>query len=185
MANERQKRLMQEALDENLAPEERAELRSYLDSDVRDAVSYQRLQQVDTMLRRAPHERAPQRLAATIMARLAEMAERMDPRLSRISGLALAVALGLVAAVMLPVLALVVWLAITVIGSGAGLVAAIERVAALLTVVIGLAQSLMGELQALLAANPELLVLLIGMIPVSLIWLIRFAPRKRTSDAAS
>lgn len=185
MANERQKRLMQEALDENLAPEEQAELRHYLDSDVRDAQAYQRLQHVDAMLRRAPHERAPQRLAATIMSRLAEMAERMDPRLSRISGLALAVALGLVAAVMLPVLALAAWLAITVISSGAGLVAAFERVAALLALLIGFGQSLLAELQAMLAENPEILVLLIGLIPVSLIWLIRFAPRKRTSDAAS
>ncbi|HLV33594.1 MAG TPA: hypothetical protein VKY59_00710 [Spirillospora sp.] len=185
MANTRHKRLMQEALDKNLAPEEQAELRRHLDSSVRDAYTYTRLQQVDAMLRTAPHERAPHRLAAAIMARLAEMAERMDPRLSRISGLALAVALGLVAGVLLPVLLVSIWLIVTTIGSGAGLVAAIERVVALLAVILGTAESLLQQFQTFLGAHPELLVLMIGLIPVSLIWLIWFAPRKRTSDAAS
>ncbi len=183
MANERQKRLMQQALDAELAPEEEAELRRHLASSARDAQAYQRLQTVDTMLRSAPHERAPKRLAATIMARLAEMAEQMDPRqLSRISGLALAVALGLVGAVMMPLLALTGWLLLTVIGSGAGLVAAIERVVALLAVILNMAETLLQQLHSFLAANPELLVLMIGLIPVSLLWLIRFAPRKRADS---
>jgi anti-sigma factor RsiW len=181
MANERQKRLMQKALDEPLAPEEQAELRTHLDSSIRDAQAYKRLQEVDTMLRRAPHERAPQRLAATIMARLAEMAERMDPRLSRISGLALAVALALVGGVMIPVLLLAGWFLLAALFSGAGLVAAIERVVALLAVLIGLAEALLLRIQLFLAANPGLLVLMIGLIPISLGWLIRFAPRKRTA----
>ncbi|MBZ0303541.1 MAG: hypothetical protein K8J31_27630 [Anaerolineae bacterium] len=186
MANERQRQLMQEALDEKLAPEEQAELRSYLDTSVRDAVMYQRLKDVDTMLRDAPHERAPHRLAASIMARLAEMAESMDPRhLSRLSGLALAMSLALVAAVMIPALVLVSWLLLTALGAGAGLVAAIEVVVALLAVILGMAEALLHQMQVFLNANPGLLAVMIGLIPVSLIWLIRFAPRKRTSDAAS
>lgn len=182
MANERQKRLMQKALDERLAPEERVELRSHLDSSVRDAQAYQRLQEVDTLLRHAPHERAPQRLAATIMARLSEMAERMDPRLSRISGLALAVGLALVGGVMIPVLLLAGWFLLTALFSGAGLVAAIERVVALLAVLMGIAEAMLQRVQLFLAANPGLLILMIGFIPVSLVWLIRVAPRKRATS---
>jgi ferric-dicitrate binding protein FerR (iron transport regulator) len=174
---------MQESLDEALAPAEKAELRQHLDSSVRDAQMYERLQQVDTMLRNAPHERAPRRLAALIMARIAEVAEQMDPRLSRVSGLALGLGLGLVAGVMLPLLVLAGWLMLTALGSGAGMVAAIERVVALLAVVMGLAEHLLLELRAFLAAHPGLLALMLGMIPVSLLWLFRFAPRKRATDA--
>jgi hypothetical protein len=114
------------------------------------------------------------------------MAERMDPRqLSRISGLALAIGLALVGGVLIPVLIFAGWLMLTALFSGAGLVAAIERVIALLAIVLGLGESLMQELQIFLAANPGLLALMLGLIPVSLIWLIRFAPRKRATDPVS
>ncbi|MAS37719.1 MAG: hypothetical protein CL610_27230 [Anaerolineaceae bacterium] len=176
---------MQQALDEQLAPDEQAELRRHLDSSVRDAQAYQRLQEVDATLRTAPHERAPHRLAATIMARLAEMAERMDPRLSRISGLALAVGLALVGAVMIPIFVLAGWLLLTAIASGAGLVAAIERIVGLLAIMMGLAENMLHQLQAFLSAHPELLAIMIGLIPVSMFWLLWYAPRKRASDAVS
>jgi anti-sigma factor RsiW len=173
---------MQKALDQRLEPEEQAELRQHLDSDARAAGLYERLKQVDTMLHSAPQARAPQGMAAKIMDRLTELAERMDPRLSRISGLALAIALGLVAGLMIPVLLLLAWLVISALTSGIGLAAIIEQVVALLAVIIGLGQFILDRLQGFLAANGGLIALLIGLIPVSLLWLLRFSPRRRTSD---
>ena len=182
MANERQKRLLQRALDAELDPQERAELQRQLDSDSRTAVMYQNMQQVDTMLRNPPHERAPRRLAETIMARLGEMAELMDPRqLSRISGLALALSLGLVAGVLLPVLIAAAWLLITSIISGAGIAAALTQVVSLLAIILGIVEASATQLRAFLTANPALIVALVSLIPVSLVGLLRLAPRKRRS----
>ncbi len=182
MANDRQKRLLQRALDAELAPEERAELQRQLDDDSRTAAMYQNMQQVDTMLRNPPHERAPRRLAETIMARLGEMAELMDPRqLSRISGLALALSLGLVAGVLVPVLVAAAWLLITALTSGAGITAALTQVVALLAVILGLFETSVVQLRAFLAANPAFVVVMLSLIPVSLIGLLRLAPRKRRS----
>ena len=185
MANERQKRLMQKALDEQLAPEEHAELRAHLDANNSDANLFRRMQQVDTLLQDPPHERAPQRLAATIMARLAEMAEHMDPRqLSRISGLALALSLGLVAAVLIPLLIGVAWLILAAVGSAAGLTTLIQGIVGVLALIISMFESLVQSLQAFLSANPELVLLMLGLIPVSLFWLLRFGARKRAADAS-
>ncbi len=180
MANERQKQLMQEALDENLTPETRAELFAHLESDMRDAQQFDRLKEVDRMLRTAPHERAPQRLALNIMAKLA--ATLNPQQLSRISGLALALGLSLVAAVMLPLLAAAGWLVLSTVGSSAALSAAVKQLVTLLAVTLTLLETLVVEIQALLSANPALPTLMLLLIPVSLVWLWRYLPRNRAAN---
>ena len=72
MANERQKRLMQEALETAPPPEGQRELRQHLDRDAESTAEFSRLKQVDALLRTAPFERAPARLALGIMAKLAQ-----------------------------------------------------------------------------------------------------------------
>ena len=67
--------MMQEALDDQLSDEMGQQLRDLLGSDQSAAQAFERLQRVDTLLKRAPHQRAPARLAATIMARLAQRME--------------------------------------------------------------------------------------------------------------
>jgi hypothetical protein len=64
--------MMQESLDEVLSDEERAELFAMLDSDEDTSHEYNQLQRVDALMRSAPFERAPKRLAQAIMARVAE-----------------------------------------------------------------------------------------------------------------
>ena len=63
MADERQRQLMQEALDQSLPPELLEKLRQQLDGDAEGSQQFNRLKRVDDMLRSAPHERAPARLA--------------------------------------------------------------------------------------------------------------------------
>lgn len=67
--------MMQEALEGELSDEMRQQLLEKLGSDQSAAQAFDRLQRVDTLLKRAPHQRAPARLAATIMARLAQRME--------------------------------------------------------------------------------------------------------------
>ncbi len=64
--------MMQEALDGQLPDEMARQLLDILGKDQTAAKEYDRLQRVDTLLKRAPQQRAPARLAATIMARLAQ-----------------------------------------------------------------------------------------------------------------
>ena len=68
----RQQRMMQEAIDGQLSEEMARKLVEILGNDQSAAREYDRLQRVDSLLKRAPQQRAPARLAATIMARLAQ-----------------------------------------------------------------------------------------------------------------
>lgn len=179
MANNRQKRLMQEALDDNLTPEARHELQKHLGRDMESAETFDRLQQVDRMLRTAPHERAPRELAMKIMQRLAQVVK--PQQLSRLSGLALALSLSLVALVMMPLLIGLGWLVLSVIGSAAGLSSLIQQVVNLLAFGIVALEVFVQQVQDFLAANPEVPLVMVALIPVSLFWLLRFGPRSMTN----
>lgn len=129
------------------------------------------------MLRSAPHERAPQRMAMAIMARLAEAVDARQ--LPRVSGLALALGLALAAAALLPALLAAGWLLMSALGSATLLAAALQQVAGLMAVGIAVAEQAVLAVQTLLAANTEAVLLLVAAVPVSLLWLLRFAPRVR------
>ena len=137
MANERQRRLMQEALDNSLTPEGLQELHTRLDQDaIRVSNSFNRLRQVDRLLRTAPFERAPHTLALKIIARLAEGLD--SQQLTRSSGLALALALALVTLALLPLMATIGWLILNTLGNAATLSALITQIAGLLTALISM-----------------------------------------------
>ena len=70
-----QQDMMQESIDGQLSDDMSRQLFDILDRDQAAAGEYDRLQRVDALFRRASHRRAPARLAATIMARLAEQVE--------------------------------------------------------------------------------------------------------------
>ena len=75
MSDERrqnEQEMMQAALDGQLSEELAQRLADALSRDDAVARDYSRLRRVDSLLKRAPHERAPARLAATIMARVAQ-----------------------------------------------------------------------------------------------------------------
>ena len=171
----RQNRLMQEALDKNLPAEALNELYEQMDQSPADAAEFQRLKQVDRMLRAAPMERAPQALALKIMARLAE---GMPDQLRRSSGLALALGLALVALILTPLLAILGWMIISLISSAAALGALIGQVVNLLAVLMNSLDALVRGAQDMLKIHPEA-PLLIGLIPIALFWLVRFGAQNR------
>ena len=70
-----QQQMMQDAIDGQLSEEMARKLVDILGSDHSAAREYDRLRRVDSLLKRAPQRRAPARLAATIMARLAQQVQ--------------------------------------------------------------------------------------------------------------
>lgn len=177
MTNKRQRRLMQETLDEELSSAVLAELHKHLSSNPSEAAEFQRLRQVDRILRTAPQERAPQRLAETVMARLTEAVSARQ--LPRVSGLALALGLALAAAVTMPALLAASWLLLLALSSAELLAVALQQAAALIAMSIALTEQMVLAVQTLLAANTEAVLLLIAAVPLSLLWLLRFKPYLR------
>jgi cobalamin biosynthesis protein CobD/CbiB len=152
-----------------------------MDQSPADAAEFQRLKQVDRMLRAAPMERAPQALALKIMARLAEGLQ--PEQLRRSSGLALALGLALVALILTPLLAILGWMILTLISSAAALGALIGQVVNLLAVLMNSLDALVRGAQDMLKAYPEAPVL-ISLIPIALFWLLRFASQNRNEPEA-
>jgi anti-sigma factor RsiW len=177
MANEQHKRLMQEALDENLSAESLQQLYGELDREPENADEFSRLKRVDRLLKSAPMERAPQTLALNIMARLAEGLQ--THRLTRNSGLALALALAIVSALLLPALAALGWLILNALGSAGALTQAISQIVGLLGVVMAALDGLAKGAQDVLATYPEVPIVMVTLIPISLFWLARFALQNR------
>lgn len=172
----KQRRLMHEALDDNLDTEARIALQQHLAADPREADHYDQLQRVDHMLRTAPSERAPRRLAMQIMSRLAEA---LDPeQLSRISGLALALGLALVTIVMIPVLVTAGWLLLNGMGSAVALTGAIQMLVGVLTTAVTLLETVTLRIQGFLNTYPAVPVLMIALIPLALVLLRRSVSRR-------
>lgn len=182
MANEQHRRLMQEALDEQLSAQAEHELRKQLDQQPDAAAEYQRLRQVDHLLRTAPFERAPQRLALSIMARLAETLKSKE-QLARTSGLALALGLALVVLVALPLLVASAWLFLSAVGSTAALASLIHQIVNLLGLLIGMLEVFSQQAQTIVAEYPHAPVLLITLVPVALYWLMRYALKQQPDDS--
>lgn len=172
----RQNRLMQEALDKNLPAEALNDLYAQMDQSPADAAEFQRLKQVDRMLRAAPFERAPEGLALRIMARLAEGLQ--PEQLRRSSGLALAVGLALVTLILTPLLAVVGWLILSTLTNAAALGSLITHIVNLLALLLNSLDALVRGAQDVLKTYPEAPVL-ITLVPIALFWLARFAWQNR------
>lgn len=180
MADERQKQLMQEALDETLSPEVLHEFQKRLDSTPDEAHSFQRLKQVDKLLRSAPMERAPHTLAVNIMAKLAEGIQQRAQ--GKVSGLALALALALLTAVLMPILVIFAWLILGLLGNAAALGQALTSLTNFLTNVTAMVDSLVSNAQSVLNTYPEAPALVGAVVPVSVYWLWRTSRRHRADE---
>ena len=75
MQSKQRQQMMQDAIDGQLSAQLTEQLRMMMNDDADVAREYSQLQQVDMLLKRASHRRAPSRLAATIMARVAQRVE--------------------------------------------------------------------------------------------------------------
>jgi hypothetical protein len=177
MANERKRLVLQEALDDNLTQEARQKLFQEMDQNADVAAEYSRLRQVEAILRNAPLERAPKRLALAIMARLAE-GVRAQPE---ISGLALALGLTLVTLVTLPLLIAAGWLALQALASVALLSELLKQVVSLVGTLLSVLQGFVNQAQTLIESYPEAPALIMGLMAVSVFGLMGYAYYTRRS----
>lgn len=184
MANERNRRLaqMQEALDENLSAEAMKDLRDRLESDEEDQAVFDRLRRTDRLLRAAPMEAAPENLALKIMARLAES---LAPERLRGSQTALAIGLAAVALLLTPLLAAVGWLVISAVSSATILGGLVAQVVNVVGALMNVLESLVNSAQDVMQNTPEAAVLLLALIPIAIIWLIRFRWQDEWNDGLS
>lgn len=172
MANDQLKQKMQEALDASLSAEALHELRKQLDKQPNDAAEFNRLKQVDKMLKEAPFERAPRHLALEIMARLAEA---MKPEnMSRTSGLAMALGLSLVMLVAVPLLVSAIGLFLYAAGSAAALAAVMHHIINLLAAVMSMLEVFVQGAQDVMS-NSQAPALLLALIPLTGYWMLKFA----------
>ncbi len=183
MADERHKRLMQEALDERLSAEAMQQLREQLASDEDILAEFDRLRRIDRMLGSAPMERAPARLALSIMAKIAKGVQ--EHQLNTASSLALALGLALVIIVTLPVLIAAVTLFLTAAGSAAALAAIIQAIAHLMAIVVAMLEVLVGGAQSILATYPQAPLLLISVTPIIAFWLLRITQNDHEAEGTA
>lgn len=180
MANERQRRLMQESLDDVLSNEARQQLFQQLDAAPEDAEIYNRLKQVDRLLRAAPMEHAPERLALKIMARLAEGLHMQQ--LSQTAGLALALALALLALLMLPLLAALGWLILNNLGSAAAMSDLLGTLSSMLVYLAHGLENLVAAARQIVETNPQTPLAVLTLIPLAVAWLARSAAQQRRTS---
>jgi anti-sigma factor RsiW len=171
---------MQEALDDSLSLEARQELFQKLDQAPEEAEVYSRLKQVDRMLRTAPMERAPEKFALKVLARLAEGLQAQH--LPRTAGMALALALALLALFMMPLLAAIGSLLLNALGDAGALSALLKSLSALLVTLMNGLQNLVTSAQQVVQEYPQTSAAVLALIPVGILWLARYMQGGRSSD---
>lgn len=176
MADERLSRLMQESLDGELSPKETQEMFTLLDEDEEEAANYDRLKAVDEMLASVPMERAPERLAVTIMARLAQSLETqaLARQIPEPTQQALMLSLSLVSMVMMPMMVAASWQVVYGLRSPQVLNEVVYQMIALLTMVLDSLEMLMEEAQSLVHDDPEAAALAMALVPVVLMGILDY-----------
>ncbi len=167
MTDERQTRQMHEALDDQLAPEALDELYTGLDADPQGASVFERLRAVDRLLKEAPFEGAPQTLALRVLAKIAEI---KPEQLRRGAGLALALGIGLAALLLLPLMAALGWLIVSVLSNPA---AAVSVVISVLASLAGWVIAMVQSAQAALQTSPLIPAALVALVPAGYLLLRR------------
>lgn len=187
MASEQQKRLMQEALDAQLTAEALLQLSREIEHDPDVKAQFNRLQQVDHMLKTAPHERAPQRLALNIMAQIAKMAEQMSGELESDADvetrMALALSLALLVVTTLPLLVAAVSLYMSAEGDLDSLNAVLAQIVTLLNAVLSMLETFLQEAMSIVEEHPELTAVLVALIPIMAYWVLRLIARQSEINA--
>jgi anti-sigma factor RsiW len=165
-------RMMQNALDGDLSAEEQAELDAQLQADSESAAQFDRLKQVDDMLQRAPHQRAPRRLAATIMARLSKMVEE-EKQQSPITEEMMEAVIQLVTASTMPLLVGAGWLLLNAQSDPETLEVVLQEVTALLILVIDTVEVILDEAQQIYPEDPELAMAALSLMPIAILTIMQ------------
>lgn len=158
---------MHEKLDGVLSDDLTDSLLRHLDEDKEAAREYARLESVDSLLTAAPQMRAPQRLAVTIMARLAQTIE-MQARLQELpvelrSEIMQSLSLAMVAT--MPLMVGASWVVLNAMGDPKMLMRVMERVVLLMSLQIEAQLMLLEAIEPHLKDNPHLAAACLRLMP--------------------
>lgn len=169
---ERKHQLMQESLDETLNPAALAELNLILAQNPQVADEYQRLQKVDELLRVAPFERAPRRLALTIMARIAQTVQEHLQPTSEIDIATLQVAVQLVTVATLPLLVGAGYMLLNSQTDPQAIEVVFEQVMMMLIMVINVIEVMLDQAQEIAQDDPETALAMLSLLPTTLLTMV-------------
>ncbi len=176
MTNERTRQLMQEALDEALDAESNQELSTLLETNPDEAQAFDRLKQVDELLANAGmrHTRAPERLAVTIMARLAEAvkSEEEIEEFPEITEAMIQTAMQMVMAATMPLLIGAGWILLNAQSRPHVLEGVLYRVTTMFILVIDVMKVIIEEAEKAYDDDPQLAVAILSLIPAAMLILM-------------
>lgn len=170
------RQLMQENIDGELQPEHTRELLHYLEKDAEAAQENAQLQQLHDRLSSAPHLRAPNRLAATIMARLAKSIEA-QAQLQQLPDeikLALIMSISIVQMAMMPVMIAASQLVLMGVRSPDLISRVLERTISLMVIMIDSLVLLLEEIERMIEKDPENAPVAMSLIPVALMGMLEY-----------
>ena len=170
------RRMMQEQLDGQLKPEAEEVLYEHLQEDEEAAEEHAKLETVHQTLATAPSLRAPSRLAATIMARLAKTIEaqaKMEPLPQEVE-LALMLTTSIVQMMMMPVMLAASYMVLNAQYSPQLLTRIMERSIALIVMMIEGLVVLLEEVERMIEKDPDMAPVAMSLIPTALMGMIDY-----------
>lgn len=176
MTDERLQHLMQDALDDVLSPQEQHELSRTLESDQTAAEAFDEQQRVNDLLSRPPMERAPQRLAMTIMARIGALAKEQQQRgkqVDEISEATLQLAIQLVTVATMPLLVGASWMLINALADEEFMDDVFTQVAGLLILTLDTMRVIIEEAETVAAEDPQTAMVMLSLLPVTMLELVK------------
>lgn len=170
------RQMMQEQLDGLLDAERQAELEAFVQRDMDAAEEKAQLEQVHDLLTDPPVERAPRRLALTIMARLAQRLETQAEIQALPEELQQAVLLSwsLVSVTMMPMMISASYMVLNAKASPEVLEEATNRMIAMMVVMIDGLVVMLEEVERLIAEDPEMAPVAVSLIPLALLGVLDY-----------
>ncbi len=163
-------RMIQEQLDGLLDEERAEELFEHLEREPDAAEEAVQLETVHSLLLNAPAARAPQHLAATIMARLAQTIEeqaQMKPLPAEVR-MGLMMSASLVTLVMMPNMLAATYLVLNARRSPSQITKAVSRTIMLQVMMIDALVVLLEEIEEMIERDPRMAPVAMSLIPVAL-----------------
>lgn len=173
MSEDHTQKLMQDALDGMLSPEGQAELQAILSQDPEQAQAFDAQRRVDDLLRYPTHERAPERLAITIMARIAQTMQARQQQHSHLQAAQMQVAIQLVTVVSLPLLVGAGYMLLNNRSDKKALERVLTQVSLLLILVTDVIDTMIEEAAALYDEDPQMALVALSLIPSALLVIVK------------
>lgn len=170
------RRMMQEQVDGELDPQTEHQLLEHLQKDAQAAEEHTKLENLHETLSTAPAMRAPSRLAATIMARLAKTIEaqaQLEPLPQEVQ-LALKLTMAMVQMMMMPVMLAASYMVLNTQYNPQILTRVMERSVALMVMMIEALVVLLEEVERMIEKDPEMAPVAMALIPTALMGMIDY-----------